>query len=409
MKRKMFTLILAFLFAITAFPASVMAALPWENLLYQPGLKAGDLINAGANSASGTYNYDTDYAQFDFVNKKIYFDNDLKTVQFDYFIYGDGFEFAAPPVITYDNGTVIIGEIDKYADGEHSTVTLDTSIEEAVHAELFQAYTAVCGHSDETYIFSFAEYSYFGDANSPDSTGGTNYDYMSYTTSRYSPTRVATKEGSVLDVIEIIESYPFGDNNAFYDAKAKIWPIPAANSTLDEAPAAESPSSWALEQVNAAIELGFVPQTLQSKYTQATIRAEFCALAVAVYENIEGEITERSTFTDTTDVNVEKAAAIGVVDGVGNNLFDPYAKLTREQAAVMLSRLAEAVGHPLKETNSAWDENGGSISFWAIPAVGQMQQAGIMTGYGNGVFDAQGPYTREQSIITIMRLYDIVK
>jgi len=33
----------------------------------------------------------------------------------------------------------------------------------------------------------------------------------------------------------------------------------------------------------------------------------------------------------------------------------------------------------------------------------------VITLYGNSVFDAQGLCTREQSIITVMRLYAIVK
>ena len=100
---------------------------------------------------------------------------------------------------------------------------------------------------------------------------------------------------------------------------------------------------------------------------------------------MNGEITGRSTFADTKDVNVEKAAAIGVVSGVGNNLFDPNAKLTREQAATMLSRLANAIGEPLDEQATTFTDKG-SVSTWALSAVGQMQATGIMGGVGNNTF-----------------------
>lgn len=170
----------------------------------------------------------------------------------------------------------------------------------------------------------------------------------------------------------------------------------------------EQPSSWATEQVNAAIAANLVPQQLQEKYTQATTRAEFCALAVALYESVKGEITERSTFTDTNDVNVQKMAAVGVVSGVGDNKFAPNTELTREQAATMLSRLANAIGKPLQQQPSMFSDSY-SVSTWAADAVGQMQATGIMSGVGNNTFAPKNPYTREQSIITIMRLYDIVK
>jgi len=171
----------------------------------------------------------------------------------------------------------------------------------------------------------------------------------------------------------------------------------------------EKPTAWAEEQVTAAISNNLVPQDLQAKYTQATTRAEFAALAVALYEQVTGkEITERQTFSDTTDINVQKAAAIGVVNGVGNNMFSPDTGLTREQAAVMLSRLADAIGKPLAQQAATFADNG-SIATWAIEQVGQIQAAEIMGGVGNNTFSPQGAYTREQSIVTIMRLYDVVK
>ena len=173
-------------------------------------------------------------------------------------------------------------------------------------------------------------------------------------------------------------------------------------------PIAEVPSSWAADSVNAAIAAGIVPDSLQSKYTQATTRAEFCALAVTLYESVYGEITERSKFTDTNDVNVEKAAGLGIVNGVGDNQFGPEQKLTREQAATMLSRLANAMGKPLAEQPAAFADNA-NVSSWAADAVGQMQATGIMTGAGDNTFAPQADYTREQSILTMMRLFDIVK
>ena len=173
-------------------------------------------------------------------------------------------------------------------------------------------------------------------------------------------------------------------------------------------PAADEPSSWAAEQVNAAIAAGIVPQSLQSKYTHTATRAEFCALAVELYETVKGsEIAERVSFTDTDDVNVEKMAALGVVSGVGNDKFNPDGALTREQAATMLARLANALGKHLAEQAPTFADNG-SISSWAYDAVGQVQGAGIMDGTGNNMFAPQNSYTREQSILTAMRLFQLM-
>ena len=167
-------------------------------------------------------------------------------------------------------------------------------------------------------------------------------------------------------------------------------------------------STWAVEPVAAAIAAGLVPQGLQQSYAQATTRAEFCALAVALYENLKGDITGRTTFSDTADVNIEKAAAIGVVAGVGDGRFNPDGALTREQAATMLARLAEALGAPLIAAKPTFGDSA-SISIWAYDSVGQVQAAGIMGGVGDNLFSPKTAYTREQSIVTLWRLYGMMR
>ena len=168
-------------------------------------------------------------------------------------------------------------------------------------------------------------------------------------------------------------------------------------------------SDWAEELVNAALETGLVPEPLQGDYKQATTRAEFCSLAVELYETVMGkEITERIKFDDTDDVNVEKMAAVKVVDGTGANKFEPDTQLTREQAATMLARLANAVGTPLPMSAPTFSDND-RIHDYAYDAVGQCQAAKIMNGVDNNMFAPRDPYTREQSIMTIMRLYNYLR
>ena len=174
---------------------------------------------------------------------------------------------------------------------------------------------------------------------------------------------------------------------------------------------AAGPSPWAEPDVSAAIAENLVPVSMQSNYTQATTRAEFCALAVAVYEAVTGKvIMTRRHFSDTKDVNVEKMASVGVVTGTdaASNLFSPNAQLTREQAAAMLSRLSDAIFHPFP-VGAATFADSGNISPWAVESVGRVQTAGVMGGVGQNTFAPQGLYTREQSITTIMRTFDVVK
>jgi len=167
----------------------------------------------------------------------------------------------------------------------------------------------------------------------------------------------------------------------------------------------EPPSSWAVEQIDTARDAGLA-SWWGLHYPQPVTRAEFTALAVRLYETItDSEIVGRVTFIDTSYVHVRKAAYIGVVTGVGDNRFDPHAQLTREQAAVMLARLADAIGQPLPQVAATFADNT-DISSWAVDAVGQVQAAGIMQGADGNRFNPQGLFTREQSIVTILRIFD---
>lgn len=182
-----------------------------------------------------------------------------------------------------------------------------------------------------------------------------------------------------------------------------------SDSTPDSTPgsAADSASDWAKEQVSQAIAAGLVPDTLQSKYTQPITRQGFCALANAVYQKVKGDVTPAAAFSDTSDPAVLKMAAVGVVNGVGSDRFNPSGELTREQAAAMLYRLADAVGKPLPNAAVTFADKS-SISSWASKEVGAVQASNIMNGVGNNRFAPKNTYTTEQSIVTMLRMYQYI-
>lgn len=169
----------------------------------------------------------------------------------------------------------------------------------------------------------------------------------------------------------------------------------------------DSASDWSRETLETALELGLIPEKLQERYRNSTTRSEFCALGVRLYETIKGEtIAERRSFEDTDDENVEKMAALGVVSGVGGGKFDPDSTITREQAAIMLANLMKVLGKELAASAPVFAD-GAEIHDWAAAQVGAVQAAGIMNGIGSDRFDPLGSYTREQSVATMLRLFQM--
>lgn len=164
------------------------------------------------------------------------------------------------------------------------------------------------------------------------------------------------------------------------------------------------PSSWAKEEVDKAMEAGYVPDHLQRNYTNPITREEFCDLAMQFFKTYTGrDILSREEFSDTSNTNVEKMGAVGVVNGIGEGKFAPKQLLTRQEAATILGRLADFIGFKLPDAEASFADNK-KIASWAIGDVGRIAEGKVMTGVGDNKFDPLSSYTREQAILTILRL-----
>ena len=384
--------------------------------LPQPGELLADVIEQGVNARR-----DLTIVNYSGVSR-IAFSSVSRFAELDRFeviIHGDNLEFYGTGVVVYNTGQRSYDFVHEvFADGERLTLFIDHSL--GTQGEMFVPFRSVVGNID-TVIYSMPIRS-----NEVPTAPSGSESYLA-TASIGSPnrfSRTVNAAGSVLDVFLTPVVGNHQDPNVRSDFMTNVRTIRATSpgGQMEQPPVAtpepdrtatpnpnpeDRPSSWAEAGVADAISRGLVPMHLQSNFTQPITRAEFSALAVALYESINGEIAGRITFADTSDVNVEKAAAIGIVSGVGDNRFNPSGTLNREQAAVMLARLSTALGRPIPNAAPTFADND-SISDWALDGVGQIQAAGIMGGVGDNNFAPDGNYTREQSIITILRMLELL-
>lgn len=184
----------------------------------------------------------------------------------------------------------------------------------------------------------------------------------------------------------------------------------------------ETPSAWALESVNNAIELRLVPTGLQSNYTTNITREEFCELLASVLEKRTGMSMEKllglaectinaGKFTDISNKTVLRINALGVVNGKGGGIFDPKGFITRQEAAAMLYRLGDVLGRTIVPQSKGYAD-GAYIATWAKEAVDFIAAAydgksgtWVMQGVSGNRFDPYGYFTREQAILTALRTY----
>jgi|GEM_PF-4627024 len=181
------------------------------------------------------------------------------------------------------------------------------------------------------------------------------------------------------------------------------------------------PNNWAMEEVYHAETAGLVPTALRNRYKQDISREDFAILSTHLLtvktgkslEDIVQERTGRSLsswqndklFTDSSSKEVISAAALGIVEGRGNNIFDPKGNISRQEAAKMLTKTAEALGCSTAAQSYTFAD-AASISDWAQPSAAFVAENGIMMGVGNNMFDPKGFYSRQQSYLTILRLFN---
>jgi C1A family cysteine protease len=185
--------------------------------------------------------------------------------------------------------------------------------------------------------------------------------------------------------------------------------IKAVTSMNTAAPNIGTASPWAAAGLNAAFTRGLIPSAQQGNYqTRVCTRAEYCALAVRMIETLTGrEITQRRIFDDDRgDVNIRKIGGLGIVAGKGGNRFAPDDPITREESAVFVQRTIQlGLGIPLTARGAAFSDIGGAAD-WARDAISLMRGSDIMRGRGSNIFAPKETYTREESILTMMNIWN---
>ncbi len=175
----------------------------------------------------------------------------------------------------------------------------------------------------------------------------------------------------------------------------------------------DMPSDWAEAGVKAAIDNAILPTGapyyLDSLYRDNITREEFCIVASRVINAITDEKFDETPtgFTDTDSGVIFGLCNAGIIEGKSKTQFAPKDLLTREEAAKILNNVYTylKIKQPsVDESYKFSDDN--EISIWARYGVYNMNAAEIMLGVGNNKFSPKDNYTREQAIVTLMRIYD---
>lgn len=144
-------------------------------------------------------------------------------------------------------------------------------------------------------------------------------------------------------------------------------------------------------------------------YKDNITRETFCELIYQLIMITQKHITVsdyNDIFLDTDNNRIITLNNLGIIYGKSETEFAPNDLLTREEAATIIIRMINAV-MPMEATELYFEyADSNEISEWAMSAIQVMSNLEFMNGVGENMFASKEHYTAEQSIATLVRIYD---
>lgn len=208
--------------------------------------------------------------------------------------------------------------------------------------------------------------------------------------------------------------------NAIYDAaKATVTFSPSHFSKYAAVYKAVSftdlaKAGWAQQSIEflaaRGIISGFEDQTF--KPTDAVTRGQFLHMLMGILDTAAkgdgpgfSDVKEGAWYAEAI-INAQK---LGIVKGKDDGSFGVHDIISREEMAVMMYRAVKAVNVKLSNlTNVEAFADQAQIADYAVEAIQQMQQAGLVNGVGQGVFAPKGHATRAQAAVILERLFQMM-
>lgn len=172
---------------------------------------------------------------------------------------------------------------------------------------------------------------------------------------------------------------------------------------------------WAKSAVELLASKLVIQGTTANEFApQAQIpRAQFAVLLARALSLPQGEAGNYADIQSSDWFADEVAAATqaGIIDGFDNGTFQPDANMTREQAAVMITRVLKLLDKEPTEASkglSAFTDSG-QISSYAKDAVADALHAGIINGVTDSAFVPRANATRAEAAVMLIRLMQYVE
>ena len=175
--------------------------------------------------------------------------------------------------------------------------------------------------------------------------------------------------------------------------------------------ASDTQGHWAMETIESWVADGLVSGYEDGSFRpdQEITRAEFFTLLDNI---IEAEYMSDMSFVDVDEEDwyygaVMCASAIGLTEGYPDGTFKPGKAITREEVAVIVTRLLDYSLETSTVQASLYLDSP-SIANWAEASVEMMLEKGFITGYPDNTIRPQKSITRAETVALLSRVFGLV-
>ncbi len=169
-----------------------------------------------------------------------------------------------------------------------------------------------------------------------------------------------------------------------------------------------SQADWAKESITYLATHGVISGKGDGKYypNDTVTREEFVKIIVEAFEI--DKTGAQASFEDVAEERwsypyIAAAYTLGIVTGTDEITFYPTGKITRQDMAVIMYRVAELSGLSLTETTLTFGDSA-AIAPYAEAAVSALFHAGIINGVGDNLFAPTEVVTRAQAAKIVFEL-----
>lgn len=191
----------------------------------------------------------------------------------------------------------------------------------------------------------------------------------------------------------------------------------AHNASLDYAPAGEFTdlASWAEPTLLRMEQLGLIPASVKEQSMSGPItRADLCRIAMRSYKLLTRQTDEdlgqpEDVFTDTDDLDVLNAYAMGIVGGRGNGIFDPDSPITRQDFFTVSTNFLRALDYwyvdDITHDLSRFPDSGSLAGYAQHPAQ-VMVSIGAVQGDDTGALNPTAQIASQEAAVIFNRIID---